>query len=237
MTAHTPTRVDRDDIEVTSTEKLLALVLTVFFLIGGVWVYSKLDEIGESAYRRPETFYTPSERTAVARAEQRARSSGRAPSSTSNVTREELELARESYRTALDAGRTAPGLEGRLLAAQRDFRTARRQLESAQAETVAAEPAANAAYVRTADAARARDAPERARHVRGAPRVSARRARARTLVPAAPAELGLALPPRGVRAARRRGDPRPRLRRRLPHRLDRRPGARAARPVAGGHRA
>jgi hypothetical protein len=144
--------VQLEEIEVTGTEKVLALVLTVFFLIGGIWVYSKLDEVRESTYRNPETFYTATERANVARAEQARIRLSRVQHDL-ELRREELELSRESYRTALDAGRKAPGLRAAYAAAQRDFRTAQRQLASAGAELTAAEPAANAAYERTEAAA------------------------------------------------------------------------------------
>jgi hypothetical protein len=142
--------VELEDIEVTSTEKVLALVLTVFFLIGGIWAYGKLDEIGESAYRSPETYFTPTEQTAVDRA---ARAENRLMRAEDNLSREreELELARETYRTALDAGRTAPALQAAYRRAQRDFAAARTRLREARAVSAAAQPAANAAY-RRADA-------------------------------------------------------------------------------------
>ncbi len=37
------THVDTDDIQTTRGEKLLALVMTVFLLIGGIWAYDRLE--------------------------------------------------------------------------------------------------------------------------------------------------------------------------------------------------
>jgi hypothetical protein len=146
------TDVELEEIEITSTEKVLALVLIVFFLIGGVWGYSKLDDIGDSAYRPPETYFTPAEQTAVDRAElAQQRLSG--AQGALEQSRQELELAREEYRTALDANRAAPGLEAAYRTAQRDLEAARRQERAARAEAAAAQPAANAAHRRAGEEA------------------------------------------------------------------------------------
>jgi hypothetical protein len=146
------TAVELEDIEVTSTEKLLAVVLTVFFLIGGLWVYSKLDELSESAYRPPETYFTTAERAAVQRADRAEARLSRAESRV-QTERQDLELAREAYRTALDAGRTAPGLEAAYRSAQRDFLAAQRALQAARSEASAAQPAAGAAQLRASEEA------------------------------------------------------------------------------------
>jgi len=146
------TRVDLEEIEITRTEKLLAVVLTVFFLIGGVWGYTKLDDIGRSAYRSPATYFTPAERAAVERADQARGRLARA-ATTAQQARQDLELAREAYRTALDAGRTAPELEDAYRGAQRDFEAAQTEARTARAETAAAQPAADAASRRASEEA------------------------------------------------------------------------------------
>ena len=146
------TDVGLDEIEITSTEKVLALVLVVFFLIGGVWAYSKLDDVGDSAYRPPETYFTPSERAAVDRAD-RADLRLERTQARSERARQELELAREEYRTALDAGRTAPRLEAAYRTTQRELGAAQRQERAARAEAAAAQPEAVAAQRRAAEEA------------------------------------------------------------------------------------
>lgn len=145
-----PTHVELEEIEITSTEKVLALVLTVFFLIGGLWVYSKLDDVRDSGYRAPEAYFTPVEQAAVDRASQAQVRLERARVATERA-RDELELAREAYRTALDAGRTAPGLRAAYRDAERDFAAARRQESAARATAAAAQPAANAALTRAGE--------------------------------------------------------------------------------------
>jgi hypothetical protein len=38
-------RADVEEIQVTRTEKLLAVVLTAFLLIGGIWTYTRIDDL------------------------------------------------------------------------------------------------------------------------------------------------------------------------------------------------
>jgi hypothetical protein len=144
-----PTQVALDEIEITSTEKVLALVLVVFFLIGGVWAYSKLDDIGESPYRPPDVYFTASERAAVERADRAQLRLDRARTEVERA-RDELELAREEYRTALDADRRAPGLEAAYRSAQRELAAASGRQRSAEEAAGAARPEAAAAQRRAA---------------------------------------------------------------------------------------
>ena len=146
-------RVDLEEIEVTRTEKLLAVVLTVFFLIGGVWAYTKLDDIGRSEYRPAQAYFTSAERAAVARAGQAQRQLERA-AATEQQARQDLELAREAYRTALDAGTKAPGLQASYRAAQRDFAAAQAEVARTRGEVAESQPAADAAYNRADEEAR-----------------------------------------------------------------------------------
>jgi hypothetical protein len=146
------TDVGLDEIEITSTEKLLALVLVVFFLIGGIWAYAKLDDLGDSAYRPPEVYFTPDERAAVQRSNTAERRLDRAIARVGRA-RDELELRREEYRTALDAGRSAPGLEDAYRASQHELGAARRQERAVRSEAVAARPGADQAYRRASQEA------------------------------------------------------------------------------------
>lgn len=148
------TRVDLEEIEITRTEKLLAVVLAVFLLIGGIWAYSKIDDIGRSDDRSPATYFTASERTAVARADQAGQRLSRAEVAVQQA-RQDLELAREAYRTALDAGRTAPTLANAYRARQREYGAAQTEVLTAQAEAAEARPAADAADHRASIEARA----------------------------------------------------------------------------------
>ena len=58
----------RVDVEETPSERLLADVLAVFLLIGGIWVYAKLDDAARSTTPPDYSFRgTPAEQVAVAR--------------------------------------------------------------------------------------------------------------------------------------------------------------------------
>lgn len=139
------TLVDIEEIEITPTEKLLSVVLTVFFLIGGLWAYAKLDDIERSAYRPPQAYFTPAERAAVTRADEARRRVART-SDAAQRSLEKLELTREAYRTALDAGRAAPRLEHAYRDAQRRLEAAQKKAQQARVEAAGAQPAADAAY-------------------------------------------------------------------------------------------
>lgn len=144
--------VDRDEIETTRGERLLAVVLTAFLLVGTGWVYSKLDRQGP--YTPPKI--SAEDRVAIARYESAQRERGRAAEEVS-VTRSAMEDSREAYRTALDAGAPAGALQREYRAAERLYASAQRVEAEAQAELAAAEPAGRAAYERRDRAARDRD--------------------------------------------------------------------------------
>ena len=167
----TTTRVDLEELEITKTEKLLAVVLTMFLLVGGLWVYSKIDDIGRSAlpisgdvlHRHPSG--RPSHAPTVAR--QRLSAAETAVS----AARQNLVLARETYRTALDAGRKAPVLENAYRAKQRDYAAAQQKEQAAElASCLDGQSAADDAERRARHRGARGDAPERARHVRDSSR-------------------------------------------------------------------
>jgi hypothetical protein len=145
-------RLDLEEIEITKTEKLLALVLTVFFLIGGIWTYAKVDNVVRSELVSVDAYFTADERAAVDRAsdaQQRLDNAERAFAQ----ARIDLELARERYRTALDADQPAGELEAAYRAAESRYSSARFEVDRARAEVAATRPAADAAYARAADEA------------------------------------------------------------------------------------
>jgi hypothetical protein len=139
--------VDIEDIESTKSEKLLAVVLAIFLLIGGVWTYQKIDDVVREATK---VTLSPAERAALARfgdaqtrvfqlQEQEA------------AARSELELRREAYRTALDADQPARELEQAYHQAEDRYEQARVARAAAQAEVEAARPAAEAASAHQAE--------------------------------------------------------------------------------------
>lgn len=139
------TRVDVEEIRTTKGEQLLAVVLAVFLLIGGIWVYAKIDDAVRTS-SPPDFSYrgTPAEQAAVRRLRQADSRRSRAAMEVA-AARDNLELRREAYRTALDANRPAAQLERAYNRAQARLVRAQRELASARSDVAAARPAADAA--------------------------------------------------------------------------------------------
>ena len=139
--------VDVEDIESTKSEKLLAVVLAVFLLIGGLWTYQRIDNVVREATR---VTLSPAERSAQAHfADAQARLF--TAEEQEAAARSELELRREAYRTALDAGRPARELEQAYRQAEDRYEEARAAREAAQDDVAAARPAAEAASAHEAE--------------------------------------------------------------------------------------
>jgi hypothetical protein len=143
------TQVDTEEIQTTRSEKLLAFVLAVFLLIGGLWIYFKLDDIPAkpdySTY--PDKDARPADIAAIDRQDTllrkvlAARRAGRR-------AQNRLELRREAYRTALDAGRPAVTLERSYRQAEASYEDAQRRTKAAAAARAAQRPKAEAAQRR-----------------------------------------------------------------------------------------
>jgi len=147
-------RADVEDIQATRTEKLLAALLTAFLLLGGIWTYQKIDDVVRDHISVP-SFASPG------RASQRLQEVQTRASRASGERQralETLELRREAYRTALDAGQPAAALRRQYDAAEGSFAAADRELMAARQAVSAARPAAEAeqavAAERVADAYR-----------------------------------------------------------------------------------
>jgi hypothetical protein len=150
------TRVEVEDIQTTKSEKLLAVILAIFLLIGGVWTYQRLDDEVLEAVAVARVEPSPQEQAALDRlrgSQERLQAARQEQA----AARNNLELRREAYRTALDAGRSAPALEREYQAAQERFERAQRELAAARDEVTAAEPAAQRAIERVAEEAERRE--------------------------------------------------------------------------------
>lgn len=139
---------DVEELQITRTEKLLAVVLTAFLLLGGIWTYTRLDNVVRHHVRIPTAALATSpaverESTAQQRVFQEQERSRQALQS--------LELRREAYRTALEAHKPAHQLEQQYNAAQAAYDASQRRLAAARRDAAAAAPAAAAAR-RTAEA-------------------------------------------------------------------------------------
>jgi hypothetical protein len=144
------TRVDVEEIQTTRSEKVLALVLMAFVLIGGIWAYQQIDDEVRDAVGVEQLAPTPEEQAAIDRLD-RARLDLEAARQRRAAARDNLELRREAYRTELDAGRKAPALERAYMRAQVRLRRAQTAIGNAQREVAAAKPAADRATKRVSD--------------------------------------------------------------------------------------
>lgn len=136
------TRVEIEQIESTKSEKFLAVVLAGFLLVGGIWFYVKSDDWVRNAVEIPAP--TPAQQAAFDAADSAAARHAGA-SDEQLQARDALELAREAYRTALDAGRPAPALEREYERAQARFRRAEERAEDALAAFQATQAASQRA--------------------------------------------------------------------------------------------
>jgi len=140
-------RVGDGEIETSTAEKVLAIVLAVFIVIGAGWAYNRLDEVAEpetSTYLPNQALISRSELSAVTRHREAIREVAAAERDRQAATRQ-LEISREAYRTALDAGEPAAELEGEYEEAQATFAAASRELKAAGAAEARSEPAADEA--------------------------------------------------------------------------------------------
>lgn len=134
--------VDIEEIQTTRSEKLLAVVLAVFLLIGGIWAYQKIDDVARDATK---VTLSSADQAAQQRFAQ-AQSGVFQAQQEEEAARSDLELKREAYRTALDAGQTPGDLQVAYQQAQNRFSAAQAARAAAEQAAEQARPAAEAAY-------------------------------------------------------------------------------------------
>jgi hypothetical protein len=142
------TAVEIEEIETTKSEKLLAVVLAVFISIGAVWAYVRSDDLARRGF--PYPVQTSEEQAASAQLASAEQAAGQATYAREQAL-QQLELSREAYRTALDAGRTAPALEQAYRSSQQRYNAAVAQESDARARANALESAASAGQRSFAD--------------------------------------------------------------------------------------
>lgn len=152
------TQVDPEEIQTTRSEKLLAVVLTGFLLVGGLWLYFNLDDIPSEPsqpvfYGAYEEFASPADREAITAHNGARRQLQRATFQEEGL-REQLEIRREAYRTALDAGRPPAELEQSYQRAQQAYERAQARTQAARDDVSRLKPAADAASERSIAAGR-----------------------------------------------------------------------------------
>ncbi len=137
-------RAGDGEIETSTAEKVLAVVLAIFIAIGAFWTYDKLDEVAEPAislHRPNAALLDRGEMAAIDRHREAEGATGDARREYRAATRQ-LEISREAYRTALDAGEPSAELQDEYEAAQARFASASRELKAANAVEARTEPAA-----------------------------------------------------------------------------------------------
>jgi hypothetical protein len=140
--------LDVDEIQTTRGEKVLAVVLGIFLLIGLAWGYTKLDV--RDSYQQPPAI-SASDQAAID-ALDRAQGALSGAQSAQQSALAQLELARERYRTALDADQPAETLAAEYRDAERELARAQQRIAAARAEVARVQPAAEAASERRFEA-------------------------------------------------------------------------------------
>jgi hypothetical protein len=164
-------RLGNGETETSGSEKVLAVVLAVFIAIGAIWGYFKLDEVDPVT----STGYVPAQRlldrdelAEIADHRQALRAVQRARTERAAAVRA-LELRREEFRTALEAGEPSAELQAGYESSQERLAAASSELRAAVAVEAETLPPARRAENRLSasqEAVARRADDERARHDR-----------------------------------------------------------------------
>lgn len=147
------TRVDTEDIASTRSERVLAVVLVVFLLIGSGWFYVKIDDWvgGSRAWE-----YTAAEQRSIDAAETAEDRAWRAEEARDTALTD-LELARENLSLALEQDQPTESLSETFEEAQTEYAEARAEATTARTRADAAQQAADDARETYDDRARGKD--------------------------------------------------------------------------------
>jgi hypothetical protein len=146
-------RAGDGEIETSTAEKVLAVVLAVFIVIGAFWAYDKLDGVAEPEISLHQPNAALRDRGEMAAIERHTRAEGavREARREHEAATRQLEIRREAYRTALDAGEPAAELQIEYEEAQARLVSASRELKAANAIEARTEPAAAEAEAQTVE--------------------------------------------------------------------------------------
>lgn len=147
------TRVDTEDIASTRSERVLAVVLVVFLLIGSGWFYVKIDDWvgGSRAWE-----YTAAEQRSIDAAETAEDRAWRAEEERDTALTD-LELARENLSLAIEQDQPTESLSETFEEAQTEYAEARAEATTARSRADAAQQAADEARETYDDRARGKD--------------------------------------------------------------------------------
>ena len=100
-------RADVEDIQTTRTEKFLAVVFTAFLLLGGIWTYTRIDDLVRDHVEIPQAAFQQNDPAIVARSDGAAAPALRPRLGRASRSRTSRSAARRTA-PSLDAGETAP---------------------------------------------------------------------------------------------------------------------------------
>lgn len=147
------TRVDTEDVASTRSERVLAVVLVVFLLIGSGWFYVKIDDWvgGSRAWE-----YTAAEQRSIDAADTAEDRAWRAEEARDTALTD-LELARENLSLAIEQDQPTESLTETFEEAQTEYAEARAEATTARTRADAAQKAADDAYEASEDRGRGKD--------------------------------------------------------------------------------
>lgn len=133
------TRVDAEEISASRSEKVLAVVLTVFILIGSVWLYVKID-----TWTGANGATYSSSQQAILDESDAAWTAAADAGSRRDEALDELNLARDELTLAIDRGEDTTEADQRYKTALADYNELKQRADSAQEKADAAEAKAEA---------------------------------------------------------------------------------------------
>ncbi len=144
------TRTETENITTSGPEKVLAGVLAIFILIGGVWAYGQIGKISEETYHDEYSapFFEPARDDlsptdkAALKEERRAEDSLWRARQKVRSAKKQVTFAGDAYRTELDAGLSGNAELGTYREAQNRLARERADLTAANMRVSKAEPAA-----------------------------------------------------------------------------------------------
>jgi len=139
------TRLDTDEIESTRTEKFLAVILTLFLLVGSIWLYLKVGDWVERDDPYAYSAMTTSQRAVIEASDDASMAYEKATRRQETAT-VALDKARADYDVALQAGDPTAGLKRDYQAAQQQYDAAEATLTTADRANVRAQHAASEVY-------------------------------------------------------------------------------------------
>lgn len=134
------TYVDAEDLESTRSERLLAVVLTAFLLVGSIWFYVKVaDWVRDDDRGRPTTAQQQVLDDRDRAWEERERTEGDL-----ELARTRLDVARSDYEVAAETGADLTAAEAAYRSAQSEYDAAASAATQARAEAAEADRRAKA---------------------------------------------------------------------------------------------